>query len=567
MTQDVLSQDSLRWLRDATGMVLVGDAFAGTAYLLGREHAGTCAHVIKRAGVDGRLNVRFPWGRVGASVTATDAAADVAILALDTAAPVDALPWDAEAPIENDAAWIAYGYPAMTAPAAGEEPVAMLVQGTVRDAHATDDWNAAALQLFCEDFAAGKGAMPHGMSGSPVLVRDRLVGHLKRILTASEDTGAASLRAELGAAYACPVTSVIPLLPETHRSSQPSWGEPLLPPGSSYAPSFYVPRDSDRRAWRYAEVNAPIWILSGWRMGASWFLTHLLHRMTNAAKLNGRTFRCIPVDLHELGLGSDSTGDDFATRTAFAIAHHTGANPDRIRPPGQLLWTLRLTYWIEEEILPRAGDGMVLAFDHFDALTGHPIEADVCRMLRRWVDQRSLLPPWSRLQPILISNLSPATTTAGSSVYVSPVATPPIQLEDFTSAECELLARAYGLHWAAADIEAELRPWIGGNPYLFVAAAHHAAAGGVRLAQVRARAESGEEPFADALAWWFGGIRKYEAGMDALRRLIELPGAPIDPDVATRLCSIGVLAERGRGTYRFQYKAQENHLCRRFALP
>jgi hypothetical protein len=566
---EVAVTDSLQWLKNATALVLVGGAPAGTAYLLTQRHAATCAHVIKPVGQGGEVTLKFRWGAVGACVTTIDSTADSAILTLDGATSVEPLPWDIETATENEALWLAYGYPGVTTPAPGEEPAPMLVRGTVRDSHAVDDWKLDALQLYCEDFAAGRGAMPHGMSGSPVIVRDRIVGHLKRIVTAA-DAGSndgrppASPRAELGIAYACPIAAAVKLLPEADQQPRVPQKD-LLPPGSPYAPAWYVPREEDSRAWGYAKMNAPIWVHGGWRMGASWFIANLLTRISNAAALHGRALAVIPVDLGGLGLTHESSGDDFADKMAFAIGRRIGGDPERLRPAGRLPWPLRLTYWMEDEVLPHADYQIVLALEHFDALSGHPIEREVCFMLRRWVDQRPLLPPWSRLQPIIASTSSPATITL-EGVYISPVATSPVQLEDFPSSGCEVLARAYGLGWTAADIDRDLHPCLGGHPLLFAVAVHHAAATGASLSRVRAHAETADGPFAAPLRLWLDELEKSAADMAALQRLLQDPGARVDKNQANRLRNMGVLIEVGRGIHRFRYPIQETYLRQRVHL-
>lgn len=559
-------KDSLQWLKDASAMVLVSDAPAGTAYLLTPQHAATCAHVIRRVGQGGRVALSFRWAEVSARVTAIDPTADAALLTLDDPVRVEPLRWESDPTTENDALWVAYGYPGITAPSAAQDPAPIVVRGTVRDAHATDDWNVGALQLYCEDFAAGKGAMPQGMSGSAMIVRGRLAGHLKRIVTAPDDSSvdmqsAPSRRAELGIVYACPIAAVIALLPEPLQQPRPMHRE-LLPPGSAYVPTCYVPREADRRAWYYAEANAPVWVQGGWRMGTSWFVAHLLDRMSNAAMLNDRSFSVIPVDLRNLGLTPDSAGDEFAGTMAFAIAQRIGGDPGRLRAAGALAWPLRLAYWMEDEILPRVKDRMILVLEHFDALSGHPIERDVCYMLRRWVDQRPLLPLWSKLQPIVASTFSPATTTLGPGVGISPVAVPAIQLEDFSSAECEALARVYGLGWSAGDIERDLRPWLGGQPFLFTVAAHHAATTGTDLAQIAVHAERADGPFGAALHAWFDELDRSTTDMDTLRRLLQDPKARLDRNEAARLRNVGLIVDGGKGAYRCRYRIQETHLRR-----
>jgi trypsin-like peptidase len=91
------------------------------------------------------------------------------------------------APIERgpvparNSAWESFGYPEI-------QLAGMAIQGTVSDPNASlemKDGSIApqrAMQLFCQEAAAGMGARLYGLSGAPCLVGGKAVGVLRRTL-------------------------------------------------------------------------------------------------------------------------------------------------------------------------------------------------------------------------------------------------------------------------------------------------------------------------------------------------------------------------------------------------
>lgn len=556
----VPSQDLFKKVRDACAWVLVNGAPTGSSYLAGKTHAVTCAHVVRDVDEGGLVTLKFPWGDAPARVEKRDAGSDFATLRLDAPATVDPLAWGETAAMGDR--WIAVGYPEIAN--ITDSPSPIVVAGEVRDPNAIDDWKNPALQLYCEDFAAGRGASPHGMSGSPVLIRERVVGHIKRML--SEDK-----RAELGLVYACPIDVVLKALP-SEVANRPREKRDLLIPGSSYVPSWYVPREiEDRRAFDYAKQKAPIWIQGAWGTGMSWFLGHLLERLT-ATEKPGEGIVIVRINFQLAHVDANTTGDDLMDYLVHAFGESVRGR-DYPEPRHQrLAWTQRLITWMEREILSfiRQDQTLVAVFEHAEELYGRVLAREFSRMLRNWVDVRNTIPAWGRILPITSCSIAPTALSFGESVGPSPVATPPIYLEPFNADQAAAVATSYGLSWSTAEIEQAFSPIRerptpnrqalspGYHPYLLAIAAYKSADNSISLDQIRRDAAEANGVFADALHSW---LMPLVAGRANLLQNILRHSRADDAD-AKDLLDRGFIQRVAPARYELCYPIQDIYLRR-----
>jgi hypothetical protein len=80
--------------------------------------------------------------------------------------------------------------------------------GEVLDPDGRDTRNSPAIIVYSNQVAAGMASPLHGFSGSPIVVNDAVVGHLKRFVSDPDD----ELRPAFGLVYACPSSAVLKLL-------------------------------------------------------------------------------------------------------------------------------------------------------------------------------------------------------------------------------------------------------------------------------------------------------------------------------------------------------------------
>lgn len=213
----------------------------GTGFLVAEGLVLTALHVVadrrqeSLAPYPGEIVLTFPNHSTTAVIHGEywDRLADWVLLKCAGAPPARPIPL-AELR-ESGAEWQTYGFP-------DASPRDGMVQVGEVSNHLGELEGQAVFQLFSREAAAGQGAPVKGLSGSPVLVEDAVVGLLRFALMKEGQTVA-------GTVYACPIASVLkkvgPLLP----LPDPCFGLPGLPvqplPSDPYR---YLARFTDKDA-------------------------------------------------------------------------------------------------------------------------------------------------------------------------------------------------------------------------------------------------------------------------------------------------------------------------------
>jgi len=182
-----------------TSVSLNGLKSVGTGYLIGPQRIATCAHVVDRA-VPESIRVQFGDQPLVATLLCIDRDNDCAVL--DLAAAPGAQPLTLGGGCTWKAAWDGYGFPG----AGGG--IGVTCSGIVSNTQARDDLKRPVLELTSPEAAAGMATPLHGFSGSPVLVNDVVVGHVKRFLSDPDNP----LRPAFGKVYAVHARCVLDLL-------------------------------------------------------------------------------------------------------------------------------------------------------------------------------------------------------------------------------------------------------------------------------------------------------------------------------------------------------------------
>jgi WD40 repeat protein len=178
--------------------------FFGTGYLATSNRVITCEHVIRGVGNGGVVAVLFGDIEITGDVEYSDSDSDFAVILLRKR-PTGIEPVKFGSSYESDDPWRAVGYPAI---ASGQQ---IPLRGTIEDHNGRDLAGGPAIILYSPMIAAARGAQAQGFSGSPILARNRIIGHLKKIIP--EDTTTESPRAEFGLLYACSVNRFCHMLP------------------------------------------------------------------------------------------------------------------------------------------------------------------------------------------------------------------------------------------------------------------------------------------------------------------------------------------------------------------
>ena len=168
----------LKTIKNACGLITIvnerGFMTLATGYLVSENYVATCAHVVENVEV-GNIDIDFGGDNKKVRHVRINKESDCAVLTLSEST-VNITPLRL-GECEWKAAWNSYGYPALA------KGSGLTMSGIVSDPDARDDLKASVLELTSPEVAAGMAAPIHGFSGSPVIVNDVVVGHLKRFLS------------------------------------------------------------------------------------------------------------------------------------------------------------------------------------------------------------------------------------------------------------------------------------------------------------------------------------------------------------------------------------------------
>jgi hypothetical protein len=139
-----------------------------------------------------QIQVEFPGHATTATLLESDPNADCAVLRCETAPPsARYTPLLLQALERSGGDWETWGFPNL------QRLDGLTVNGDVTN-HLGQLEGQPAIQLYSKQFAAGLGADARGLSGSPVLMRNMVVGSMRFALGAEDRTAG-------GVLYACPV--------------------------------------------------------------------------------------------------------------------------------------------------------------------------------------------------------------------------------------------------------------------------------------------------------------------------------------------------------------------------
>jgi hypothetical protein len=190
----------------------------GTAYLVSSQFVATCAHVVKNH--QKGVKVHFAEAERTATVEHINHNSDCALLILSEPLS-DVQPLHMGGAVKWKALWDGYGFPEIA------DGAGISLEGWVMNPKALDDKKRPVLELFSPQFAAGVASPLAGFSGSPVIVDDRVVGHLKRIISDPND----AKRAAFGKVYATRADCIAEfLLSAGGDPASPAVRPPIVPP-------------------------------------------------------------------------------------------------------------------------------------------------------------------------------------------------------------------------------------------------------------------------------------------------------------------------------------------------
>ncbi len=174
----------------------------GTGYLIAPDMVATCHHVVDRIPDGQAVAVTFHGEREARSgtVCSSDPVRDCALVRIAPAFTAVA-PLPVAVGCAKGDLWESFGYPVV----AGSD--GDVFTGTVRDPQGLKSGRVM-IDLFCEDAAAGMATKVSGLSGAPVLVGDRVIGHVSDVRADALKPG----QTAWGRIYAVPASDVMKLV-------------------------------------------------------------------------------------------------------------------------------------------------------------------------------------------------------------------------------------------------------------------------------------------------------------------------------------------------------------------
>lgn len=194
----------------------------GTGFLVAPELVLTALHVVADRSQDppapypGEIVLQFPNHsptRAALQEGLWNRQADWALLRCES--PPEAPPLPLAEPRRAGEEWQTYGFP-------DANPRDGMVQAGIIENHLGELEGVPALQLYSRQAAAGNGAPVKGLSGSPVIVENAVVGLLRFALMKEKLTVAGTL-------YACPISLVLDKCADLLPVPDPCYGLPGLP--------------------------------------------------------------------------------------------------------------------------------------------------------------------------------------------------------------------------------------------------------------------------------------------------------------------------------------------------
>jgi serine/threonine protein kinase len=225
--------------------------------------------------------------------------------------------------------------------------------------------------------------------------------------------------------------------------------------------TFYIERQADTQLRReVVKAGTTTTIRASRQTGKS----SLLVRGVNHARQNGA--KVVSLDLQRVDSDRLATPDLFLRDLAELIVRKLRLDISEVENfwQGSLGSQDKLTYLMEDYVLPETDTPIILALDEVDRLLQTPFHTDFFALLRSWHNSRALDEQWDNFNMVLVISTEPYLLI--DDVNQSPFNVGlKIYLEDFDEAQVHDLNQRHGLPVSDSDFP-QLLGLLGGQPYL-----------------------------------------------------------------------------------------------------
>jgi transcriptional regulator with XRE-family HTH domain len=203
------------------------------------------------------------------------------------------------------------------------------------------------------------------------------------------------------------------------------------------------------------------------------------------------------------------------------------------------------TSYFQDYLLAKISTPLILAFDEMNHIFEHPQMAkDFLPLLRSWYEESKTLPIWQKLRLIVVHSteiyiplqLSQSPFNVGL----------PIQLNTFSQAEVQQLARCYGLDWDDGLGAGQLMEMVGGHPALINTALYHLSRRDITLGQLLETAPTATGIYHHHLQRHWVTLEEQPELAQALDRVMSATKPiALAPILAYKLSSLGLIDRSG----------------------
>lgn len=283
-----------------------------------------------------------------------------------------------------------------------------------------------------------------------------------------------------------------PPLPEF----DPRFLEELPIPGGAVTlrDNLYVEREADAQLKReIGKWGVTLTIRAPRQTGK----TSLLMRGVRQVRQGGA--KVISLDFQGFGHEQLASLDIFLRELAGAICHELRLDPGDVDKcwQGSLGAPNKLTFFLEDHVLPQFEGPLILAIDEADHLLQTPFYQDFFGLVRSWHNRRARSEEWAKLNLVMVISTEPY-------LLIDDVSQSPfnvglkLELADFSETQMRDLNRRHGSPVAESHLP-QLMTLLGGQPYLTRKALYTLVAERVTWPNLLQIAPSDHGPFGDHL--------------------------------------------------------------------
>lgn len=277
---------------------------------------------------------------------------------------------------------------------------------------------------------------------------------------------------------------------------------------------FYIERDSDDKLKRsIIKKGETITIRASRQTGKSSLLVRGIHHVHSIASI-------VYIDLQAIEHDNFESADHFLKNFASIITRKLKMDVGVINQ----IWREKLgsqdklVKVMEDYVLPKSNQQIILAIDEADRLLGVPYHSDFFALMRSWHNNRAIDPQWNKLNIAMVIATEPYLLISNPNQSPFNVGVK-LNLEDFNREQVQDLNHRHGNPIKDINMEAFFE-LLNGHPYLTRKALYLLVSEHWTWENLYKHSADDQGPFADNLRRQLWFIREDNTLQEALRQVI-----------------------------------------------